>query len=121
MSELLQFELVSPEEKLVSEPVRLAVIPGEAGEMGVGANHASIVASLKPGVVTPVTICAVVPRISARIDEAQLWIADEPSGMRGVTVPKGAIVATLTTWMDGMEQHLVEEGELSLTWLQMML
>lgn len=51
MEQTLQFELVSPEEKLVSEPVKLAVIPGEAGEMGVGANHASVVASLKPGVV----------------------------------------------------------------------
>lgn len=51
MEQTLNFELVSPEEKLVSEPVRLAVIPGEAGEMGVGANHASLVASLRPGVV----------------------------------------------------------------------
>jgi len=51
MTQTLNFELVSPEEKLVSEPVRLAVIPGETGEMGVGANHASLVASLKPGVV----------------------------------------------------------------------
>lgn len=47
----LQFELVSPEEKLVSEPVKLAVIPGEEGELGIGADHASLVASLKPGVV----------------------------------------------------------------------
>lgn len=51
MEQTLQFELVSPEEKLVSEPVKLAVIPAEAGEMGVGADHASVVASLKPGIV----------------------------------------------------------------------
>lgn len=53
MSEVqtLQFELVSPEEKLVSEPVHMVVIPGEEGEMGIGAHHASLVASLKPGVV----------------------------------------------------------------------
>ena len=49
--ELLNFELVSPEARLVSEPVKLAVIPGEAGVMGVGAGHASLVANLKPGVV----------------------------------------------------------------------
>lgn len=47
----IQFELVSPEEKLVSEPVALATIPGEEGMFGVGAGHTSIVANLKPGVV----------------------------------------------------------------------
>lgn len=51
MTELLNFELVSPEAKLVSEPVKLAVIPGEAGVLGVGAGHESLVANLKPGVV----------------------------------------------------------------------
>lgn len=47
----MNFELVSPEAKLVSEPVRLAVIPGMEGEMGVGAGHAAFVVALKPGVV----------------------------------------------------------------------
>lgn len=51
MENTIQFELVSPEEKLVSEPVHMAVIPGTEGEMGVGAQHASFVVSLKPGVV----------------------------------------------------------------------
>ena len=48
----INFELVSPEEKLFSEPVGLAVIPGEEGEMGVAAGHASLVVALKPGVVS---------------------------------------------------------------------
>ncbi len=47
----IQFDLVSPEEKLVSEPVKLAVLPGEAGEFGVGADHVPLVASLSYGVV----------------------------------------------------------------------
>ncbi len=51
MNEQIQFELVSPEEKLVSEPVKMAVIPGEEGELGIGAGHMSLVSSLKPGVV----------------------------------------------------------------------
>lgn len=50
-AQTINFELVSPEEKLVSEPVRMAVIPGSEGEMGVGAGHASFVVALKPGVV----------------------------------------------------------------------
>ncbi|MCB1720904.1 MAG: ATP synthase F1 subunit epsilon [Rhodospirillales bacterium] len=51
MSDTIQFELVSPEEKLVSAPVHMAVIPGEEGEFGVLAGHSSLVASLQPGVV----------------------------------------------------------------------
>jgi F-type H+-transporting ATPase subunit epsilon len=50
-SESIKFELVSPEEKLVSEPVWHAVIPGEDGELGIGRDHTSLVVALKPGVV----------------------------------------------------------------------
>ena len=48
---LIEFELVSPEAKLFSEPVRMAVIPGEEGQMGIGAGHAAYIVALKPGVV----------------------------------------------------------------------
>lgn len=51
MENKIQFELVSPERSLFSEPVELAIIPGAEGEFGVGANHSSLVASLKAGVV----------------------------------------------------------------------
>lgn len=49
MAEKLNFELVSPERKLVEKPVRMAVIPGEEGEMGIGSDHTSLVVSLQPG------------------------------------------------------------------------
>lgn len=51
MTETIQFELVSPERRLVSEPVTMAVIPGTEGEFGVLSGHSALVASLKPGVV----------------------------------------------------------------------
>ena len=47
----INFELVSPEAKRVSEPLYMAVIPGEEGVVGVLPGHASLVASLKAGVV----------------------------------------------------------------------
>jgi F-type H+-transporting ATPase subunit epsilon len=47
----INFELVSPEAKLIAEAVKMAVIPGEEGELGVGAGHSSFIVSLKPGVV----------------------------------------------------------------------
>lgn len=51
MENKIAFRLVSPERKLFEEPVALAVMPGEAGQFGVGAGHTALVASLKAGVV----------------------------------------------------------------------
>ena len=62
MNEQIQFELVSPEEKLVSQPVKMAVIPGEEGEIGVGAGHMSLVSALKPGVLKLYTEGQAAPR-----------------------------------------------------------
>jgi len=52
MENTIQFELVSPEERLVSEPVRTAVLPSLDGEMGVGAKHSALLAQLGRGVVS---------------------------------------------------------------------
>ena len=52
MAESFQFELVSPERLLVSEKVESVVIPGAEGEMTVMANHAPVMTTVKPGVVT---------------------------------------------------------------------
>lgn len=51
MSNLINFELVSPEAKLVSEPMYLVEIPGDDGTFGVSAGHCSLVSSLRYGVV----------------------------------------------------------------------
>lgn len=51
MSRTINFELVSPERKLISEPVFMAVIPGDEGMFGVKPGHCSLVVSLKSGVV----------------------------------------------------------------------
>lgn len=45
------FELVSPDRVLVSEPAWQVVIPGEEGYFGVRAGHTSLIAAVKPGVV----------------------------------------------------------------------
>ncbi|MGH1402786.1 MAG: ATP synthase F1 subunit epsilon [Alphaproteobacteria bacterium] len=51
MSNLIHFELVSPEEKLVSEDIYMAEIPGDDGVFGVMKGHCSLVSSLANGVV----------------------------------------------------------------------
>lgn len=52
MAEAFKFELVSPERLLVSQSVEWVVIPGAEGEMTVMANHAPVMTTVKPGVVT---------------------------------------------------------------------
>lgn len=52
MAEAFKFDLVSPERLLVSELVESVIIPGTEGEMTVMANHAPVMATVKPGVVT---------------------------------------------------------------------
>jgi F-type H+-transporting ATPase subunit epsilon len=52
MAENFKFELVSPERLLVSEEVQHVVIPAADGEMTVLADHAPVMAIVKPGVVT---------------------------------------------------------------------
>jgi F-type H+-transporting ATPase subunit epsilon len=52
MAEAFKFELVSPERLLISETVEAVVIPGMEGEMTVMANHAPVMTTIKPGVVT---------------------------------------------------------------------
>ena len=51
MSNLFNFELVSPEQKLISEEAYHVTIPGEEGDVGVRAGHMALVMSVRPGVV----------------------------------------------------------------------
>lgn len=47
----ITFELISPEQKLVSRAVHMATLPGVEGEMGVGVGHAPYLVALKEGIV----------------------------------------------------------------------
>ena len=47
----IDFELVSPAQLLVSEPVDMVVVPGSEGDIGVLPGHSPLIASLRPGVI----------------------------------------------------------------------
>ena len=65
MAEPFQFELVSPERLLISEPVDAVVVPGSEGYFTVLKGHAPFMSTLKPGVVD-VTQVATTDRIFVR-------------------------------------------------------
>jgi F-type H+-transporting ATPase subunit epsilon len=52
MAQSFKFELVSPERLLVSAQAEAVVIPAMEGEMTVMANHAPVMTTIKPGVVS---------------------------------------------------------------------
>jgi ATP synthase, F1 epsilon subunit (delta in mitochondria) len=52
MADKITFDLVSPEQLLLSEETDIVTVPGTEGELGVMAGHAPIITTLKPGIVT---------------------------------------------------------------------
>ena len=47
----VEFELVSPERLLKSEPVEMVVVPGTEGDFGVLPGHSLLIAQVRPGVI----------------------------------------------------------------------
>ena len=50
-SNTIEFELVSPERLLKSEPVEMVVVPGAEGAFGVLPGHSLLIAAVRPGVI----------------------------------------------------------------------
>ena len=51
MTNMVEFELVSPERLLKSEPVEMVVVPGAEGDLGVLPGHSLLIATMRPGVI----------------------------------------------------------------------
>lgn len=51
MADKVEFELVSPEKLLVSQPLDMVVVPGGEGHFGVLAGHAPMITTVRPGVI----------------------------------------------------------------------
>jgi F-type H+-transporting ATPase subunit epsilon len=51
MAEQVEFELVSPEKLLLSEPVDMVVVPGGDGNFGVLPRHSPLISTVRPGVI----------------------------------------------------------------------
>ncbi|MAM63022.1 F0F1 ATP synthase subunit epsilon [Maritimibacter sp. UBA3975] len=52
MADMMQFDLVSPERRLTSTEASAVQIPGADGDFTAMANHAPVIATLRPGIVT---------------------------------------------------------------------
>jgi F-type H+-transporting ATPase subunit epsilon len=63
MAEQVEFELVSPEKLLLSEPVDMVVVPGGDGNFGVLPRHSPLISTVRPGVIEVYNKGAVEKRI----------------------------------------------------------
>ena len=97
-AEKFDFELVSPERKLMSEKAWQVTIPGAEGDFGVRSGHSSLVAAIRPGVVE-VT--------SKEGDEpVKIFIA---GGFADVTASNCTVLAEEATLVSEMSQGDVEK------------
>ncbi len=97
----INFELVSPEEKLVAEPVKMAVMPGEEGVFGVMQGHMALVASLQPGVVELFTEGS-----SDKAPARRIFIA---GGFADVTADQCVILAEEAVDVAALDQQAIEK------------
>ncbi len=51
MAETTDFELVSPEKLLISQPAEMVVVPGTEGDFGALPRHAPMITGVRPGVI----------------------------------------------------------------------
>ena len=52
MADQLQLEVVTPERRVLSEPVNSVTVPARTGEMQILPGHAAVISELKTGVLT---------------------------------------------------------------------
>ncbi|OYD85799.1 F0F1 ATP synthase subunit epsilon [Azospirillum brasilense] len=63
MADKVEFELVSPEKLLTSQPVDMVVVPGSEGDFGVLAGHSPMISTVRPGVIDVYEADRVVDRV----------------------------------------------------------
>ena len=52
MSEKIQLDVVTPERRVLSEPVDMVTVPGLGGELGILPGHTPLISQLQTGVLT---------------------------------------------------------------------
>jgi F-type H+-transporting ATPase subunit epsilon len=96
MAEKTQFELVSPEKLLVSQPVDMVVVPGAEGNFGALPGHSPFISTLRPGVIEIFEADRVVDR---------LFVA---GGFAEVTEDRVTVLAEAATPVASLDRAAIE-------------
>ena len=113
MPDLVQFELVSPEQLILSTEVEMVVVPGTEGNFGVLPGHAPLISTIRPGTIDIYQGGAITERIFVVSGFAEVTperctvLADE--AMSPDSLDRGAIDAELQTAeanLTSLREHL---------------
>ena len=99
MADLVQFELVTPEQLIVSTMVEMVVVPGTEGNFGVLPGHAPLISTVRPGMIEIYENRVVTERIFivsgiAEVTPERCTVLAEEA-MSPSTLDRGAIEAEL--------------------------
>ena len=72
MAEMVEFELVSPEEVLVTQLVDMVVVPGGDGDYGVLGGHVPMITTVRPGAISVFEENHVIDRIFVTVGFAEV-------------------------------------------------
>src|SRR5919205_2922212 len=92
----VQFELVTPEQLLVSRDVDMVVVPGTEGNFGVLPGHAPLISSIRPGTIDVYEGQSVTRRIFV------------VSGIAEVTPERCTVLADEATAPDSLDRAEIE-------------
>jgi F-type H+-transporting ATPase subunit epsilon len=96
VAEKVNFELVSPQQLLMSEEVDMVVVPGAEGDFGVIAEHSPVISTVRPGTITVYQGNAVSERI---------FVA---GGFAEVTAERCTVLAEEAEKLDEIDRSAVE-------------
>ena len=123
MADKISFDLVSPEQLLLSEDADMVTIPGSEGEMGVMAGHEAVITTLRPGVITVASGKEnqrfIVFGGFAEVTQTKLTVlAEEAIPANGLDARIATVTASLTTTATDAEKAAVQAQLDTLTQLR---
>ena len=110
MAETFHFELVSPERQLVSADLAEVIIPGQEGDFAALANHARLVAQIRPGILTTKTQSGEEKQFFLRSGFADVGPRDETSVIAEYAVPLEDFNSAMLTDEIALAQAALEEA-----------
>lgn len=118
---MLNLEIVTPEKMVFSDTVESVTVPTASGEVGILSNHAPLISSLKPGILTIIKSGAsermVVSggfievssnKVSVLTDIAE---SAEEIDVEAARLEKAEAEKILSAWKDGSEEDFEVENE----------
>ncbi|MEZ5425967.1 MAG: F0F1 ATP synthase subunit epsilon [Pyrinomonadaceae bacterium] len=118
---MLNLEIVTPEKKVLSETVESVTVPTISGEVGILTNHAPLISSLKPGILSynksggteKIVISGGFVEISANKVSVLADIAEKADeiDIESARLEKSEAEKALAAWKDGSMEEFETENE----------